>query len=44
VMMMLIFYYLWRTIRRLTGFTLEEVMAAHLHEKHDQTEDKSSKN
>jgi len=27
VMMMLIFYYLWRTIRRLTGFTLEEVMA-----------------
>lgn len=29
VMMMLIFYYLWRTIRRLTGFTLEEVMAPH---------------
>jgi hypothetical protein len=42
VMMMFIFYYLWRTIRRLTGFTLEEVMAAHLHEKHDQAEDQSS--
>ncbi|HET8799596.1 MAG TPA: VC0807 family protein [Marinobacter sp.] len=33
VMMMLIFYYLWRTIRRLTGYTLEDVMAAHLAEK-----------
>ncbi len=33
IMMMLIFYYLWRTIRRLTGFTLEEVMAPHLAEK-----------
>ncbi|GGE63626.1 hypothetical protein GCM10011533_15070 [Streptosporangium jomthongense] len=33
VMMMLIFYYLWRTIRRLTGYTLEEVMAPHLVEK-----------
>ncbi|PPI85276.1 MFS transporter [Marinobacter maroccanus] len=33
VMMMLIFYYLWRTIRRLTGYTLEEVMAPHLAEK-----------
>lgn len=33
VMMMLIFYYLWRTIRRLTGFTLDEVMAPHLAEK-----------
>ena len=33
VMMMLIFYYLWRTIRRLTGYTLEEVMAPHLIEK-----------
>ncbi|QSP95575.1 MFS transporter [Marinobacter salinisoli] len=30
IMMMLIFYYLWRTIRRLTGFTLEEVMAPQL--------------
>jgi len=40
VMMMCIFYYLWRTIRRLTGFTLEEVMAAHLHEKHEQAENK----
>lgn len=33
VMMMLIFYYLWRTIRRLTGYTLEEVMAPQLVEK-----------
>ncbi len=33
IMMMLIFYYLWRTIRRLTGFTLEEVMAPHIAEK-----------
>lgn len=33
VMMLLIFYYLWRTIRRLTGYTLEEVMAPHLAEK-----------
>jgi len=32
-MMLLIFYYLWRTIRRLTGFTLEEVMAPHLADK-----------
>jgi hypothetical protein len=43
VMMMFIFYYLWRTIRRLTGFTLEEVMAAHLHEKHEQAGDKLGK-
>lgn len=27
VMMMAIFYYLWRTIRRLTGYTLEEVLS-----------------
>jgi hypothetical protein len=40
LMMMCIFYYLWRTIRRLTGFTLEEVMAAHLHEKLEQAENK----
>lgn len=33
IMMMLIFYYLWRTIRRLTGYTLEEVMSPHLAEK-----------
>ena len=38
VMMMLIFYYLWRTIRRLTGFTLEEVMAPHLAEKEKEKE------
>ncbi|HET8849826.1 MAG TPA: VC0807 family protein [Marinobacter sp.] len=33
IMMMVIFYYLWRSIRRLTGYTLEEVMAPHLVEK-----------
>lgn len=33
IMMMLIFYYLWRTIRRLTGYTLEEVLAPHLADK-----------
>lgn len=27
IMMMAIFYYLWRTIRRLTGFTLDEVLS-----------------
>ena len=32
-MMLLIFYYLWRTIRRLTGYTLEEVLAPHLADK-----------
>ena len=40
VMMMLIFYYLWRTIRRLTGYTLEEVMAPHLIEKEKEKERK----
>ncbi|MEX2353716.1 MAG: VC0807 family protein, partial [Gammaproteobacteria bacterium] len=40
VMMMFIFYYLWRTIRRLTGFTLEEVMAPHLLAEHEQGENK----
>ncbi len=39
VMMIAIFYYLWRSIRRLTGYTLEEVMAPHLAAKHN---DKSS--
>ena len=34
VMMIAIFYYLWRSIRKLTGFTLEEAMAPHLHEEH----------
>jgi len=34
-MMIVIFYYLWRSIRRLTGYTLEEVMAPHLAEKHE---------
>ena len=36
VMMIAIFFYLWKTIRRLTGHTLEEVMAPHLHEKEGQ--------
>lgn len=40
VMMILIFYYLWRTIRRLTGYTLEEVMAPHLVEKEKEKERK----
>ncbi|AMQ89141.1 VC0807 family protein [Marinobacter sp. LQ44] len=40
IMMMLIFYYLWRTIRRLTGYTLEEVMAQHLVEKEKEKEQK----
>ena len=43
VMMILIFYYLWRTIRRLTGFTLEEVMAPHLAEKEKSAESTSRK-
>jgi len=41
IMMITIFYYLWRTIRRLTGFTLEEVMAPHLAEKHEEQKEKS---
>ena len=40
VMMMLIFWYLWRTSRRLTGHTLEEVMAPHLVEKEKEKERK----
>lgn len=40
VMMMLIFYYLWRTIRRLTDHTLEEVMAPHLLEKEKKKSEK----
>ncbi|SFR65415.1 hypothetical protein SAMN05216203_2215 [Marinobacter daqiaonensis] len=35
VMMIAIFFYLWRSIRRLTGHTLEEVLAPHLAEKED---------
>lgn len=35
IMMIAIFYYLWRSIRRLTGYTLEEVMAPHLAAQHD---------
>lgn len=43
VMMLLIFWYLWRTIRRLTGFTLEEVMAPHLLEKEREKEKAKSR-
>jgi len=43
IMMMAIFWYLWRSIRSLTGFTLEEVMAPHLREKAEGTEEKSAK-
>ena len=35
IMMIAIFYYLWRSIRRLTGSTLEDVMAPHLAAQHD---------
>lgn len=35
IMMIAIFYYLWRSIRRLTGYTLEDVMAPHLASQHD---------
>lgn len=35
IMMIAIFYYLWRSIRRLTGYTLEEVMAPHLSAQHE---------
>ncbi len=38
IMMMFIFYYLWRTIRRLTGFTLEECMPPHLLEEHEKSD------
>ncbi len=38
VMMLLIFWYLWRTIRRLTGYSLEDVMAPHLLEKEREKE------
>ena len=41
IMMIAIFYYLWRSIRRLTGFTLEDVMAPHLAEKHEEQKGKS---
>ena len=33
VMMLLIFWYLWRTISRLTGYKLEQVMASHIADK-----------
>ncbi len=42
VMMIAIFYYLWRSIRRLTGYTLEEVMSPHLHAHSDRAGDQSS--
>ncbi|MCL7942729.1 VC0807 family protein [Marinobacter sp. ATCH36] len=42
IMMIAIFYYLWRSIRRLTGYTLEEVMAPHLAAKHENSESSDS--
>lgn len=43
IMMIAIFYYLWRSIRRLTGYTLEEVMAPHLAAQHgDKSSDSTS--
>lgn len=39
IMMMAIFYYLWRTIRRLTGYTLEEVLSPQLHPDDDKNGD-----
>ncbi|MEX2474034.1 VC0807 family protein [Marinobacter sp.] len=42
IMMIAIFYYLWRSIRRLTGYTLEEVMAPHLADKHESTKSSDS--
>lgn len=45
IMMIAIFYYLWRSIRRLTGYTLEDVMAPHLAAQHDnKSSDTSSRN
>lgn len=45
IMMIAIFYYLWRTIRRLTGYTLEDVMAPHLADQHGgKSSDSSSGN
>lgn len=41
IMMIGIFYYLWRSIRRLTGHTLEEVMAPHLSEHQDRNSSSS---
>ena len=38
IMMMAIFWYLWRAIRRLTGFTLEEVMSPALAAKAEKAE------
>jgi len=40
-MMISIFYYLWRSIRRLTGYTLEEVMAPHLAEQQNRPSEDS---
>lgn len=43
IMMIAIFYYLWRSIRRLTGYSLEEVMAPHLLHAHEDRAKSSSK-
>ena len=41
IMMIAIFYYLWRSIRRLTGYTLEDVMAPHLTQHEEKSSDSS---
>lgn len=42
IMMMAIFYYLWRTIRRLTGFTLDEVLSPALAGHHESSSGQGS--
>jgi len=42
IMMFAIFCYLWRSIRRLTGFTLEDVMATQLADKDKEKSSDSS--
>ena len=41
VMMIAIFYYLWRSIRRLTGYTLEEVLSPHIEPQPRHSDEKS---
>ncbi|NMT62759.1 VC0807 family protein [Marinobacter orientalis] len=44
IMMIAIFFYLWRSIRRLTGYTLEEVMAPHLAAQHESKSTETTSN
>ncbi|WP_166268643.1 VC0807 family protein [Marinobacter caseinilyticus] len=43
IMMFAIFYYLWRSIRRLTGFTLEEVLSEQVASRSAKQQDEPSK-